>query len=60
MVFLDRSQHLLLTLDGGGDTGHHEGEGGNARHKEWLNHAHVPYPSDHSMMLELPEIYQII
>ena len=47
MVFLDRSQHLLWTLDGGVDTGHHEGEGGNARQNEWLNHAHVPYPSDH-------------
>ena len=36
-------------LDDGGDTDHYEGEGGNARHKEWLNHAlaHVPYPSDH-------------
>ena len=56
MVFLDRSQHLLQTLDGGGDTGHHEGEGGNSRHKEWLNHAYVPYPLDHSMMLELSEI----
>ena len=38
MVFLDRShsQHLLQTLEGGGDNGLHEGEGGNARHKEGL------------------------
>ena len=46
----------MQKLDDGGDTGHHDGEGGNARHKMWLNHAHVLYPSDHSIMLELPEI----
>ena len=46
----------MQKLDDGGDTGHPDGEGGNARHKMWLNHAHVLYPSDHSMMLELQEI----
>ena len=50
-LFLDMSQHLLQTLEGGGDTGLHEGEGGNARHNEWLNHIttanklSVVYPS---------------
>ena len=38
----------MQNLDDGGDTGHHDGEGGNARHKESLNNAHFPYPSDHS------------
>ena len=46
----------MQKLDDGGDTSYHKGEGGNAHPKESLNHAHVPYPSDHSMMLELPEI----
>ena len=36
-----------------------EGEGGNARHedfvKEWLNQAHLPYHSDHSVMLDLTD-----
>ena len=26
----------MQKLDDGGDTGHHDGEGGNARHKMWL------------------------
>ena len=57
MVFLDMSQHLLQTLDGGGDTGHHEGEGGNARHKRSLTMLmfHV-LQIIYSMMSQLPEI----
>ena len=41
----------MQKLEAGGNTGHPDGEGGNARHKMWLNQAHVLYPSDHIMML---------
>ena len=60
-MFLDRSKQQVESQSAA-EAGRwrsylfYEGEGGNARHKEWLSHAYVPYPSDHCMMLKLPEI----